>query len=134
MSGPYLSFASVIADDIVALSSFYAEVFGLDEVTELRSEHFRGLRLGDTILGFSTSHAYQLLNLTPPRDTSGTTSFITVEVDDEPSVDRLTTAAVAIGARCVAGPTRTYYRAWQSVLLDPEGNAFRINHLRLGDH
>ncbi|MGW0038485.1 VOC family protein [Gordonia sp. NPDC003376] len=134
MPGPYLSFASVIADDIVALSSFYAEVFGLDEVTELRSEHFRGLRLGDTILGFSTPHAYELLNLTAPENKSGTTSFITLEVDDESFVDDLTTSAVAGGARCVAGPARTYYGAWQSVLLDPEGNAFRINHLRLGDH
>ena len=55
------------------------------------------------------------------------------ELDDN-EVDRVTAAAVAAGATCVKEPGRTYYGAWQSVLLDPEGNAFRLNHLELDSH
>lgn len=131
MSSVRLSFVSVISDDIVGLSGFYEEVFGLDEVVTLRSEHFRGLWIGETILGFSTKHAYALLNLTDPESVSEPSTFWTFEVDTESAVSAMTDAAVAAGARCVSAPARTYYGAWQSVLLDPEGNAFRVNHLSI---
>ena len=39
----------------------------------------------------------------------------------------LTDAAVKMGATLVKAPFTTYYGWYQSVLLDPEGNAFRIN-------
>jgi len=42
-------------------------------------------------------------------------------------VDRLTPIAVAKGATLRKAPFTTYYGWYQSVLLDPEGNAFRIN-------
>ena len=131
MSSVQLSFASVITDDIVGLSTFYADLLNLEEVVELRSEHFRGLWVGDTVLGFSSPAAYALLNLQAPESVTGTTQFLTFEVDDDESVSRLTDAAVAAGAQCVSTPGRTYYGAWQSVLIDPAGNAFRINHLHL---
>ncbi|MGB3482434.1 MAG: VOC family protein [Mycobacterium sp.] len=131
MPATYLSFASVITEDIEELSGFYRAVFDLAEVDELRSDHFRGLRMGETILGFSSTHAYELLNLDPPQDVSGTTQFLTFEVDSDKLVDIMTEAAVAEGARCVKEPARTYYGAWQSVLADPAGNVFRINHLDL---
>lgn len=127
----HLSFASVITDDIVGLSDFYRAVFDLAEVVELRSEHFRGLRLGETILGFSSPHAYELLNVDPPESLFGTKQFLTFEVDSDKQVDLMTQAAVAEGARCVKEPARTYYGAWQSVLADPAGNVFRLNHLEL---
>lgn len=131
MTSVHLSFASVITDDIVGLSTFYADLLGLAEVVDLRSDHFRGLWVGDTVLGFSSPAAYELLNLDAPESVSGTTQFLTFEVDDDESVARLTNAATAAGARCVSTPARTYYGAWQSVLIDPAGNAFRINHLHL---
>ncbi|GAS98290.1 glyoxalase-like protein [Mycolicibacterium canariasense] len=127
----HLSFASVITDDIVGLSDFYRAVFDLPEVVELRSDHFRGLRIGATILGFSSTHAYELLNLDRPESTSGTTQFLTFELDSDKRVDVMTQAAVAEGARCIKDPARTYYGAWQSVLADPAGNVFRLNHLEL---
>ncbi|QTI68862.1 VOC family protein [Gordonia polyisoprenivorans] len=133
MPDVHLSFASIITDDIVGLSNFYADLLGLEEVVSLRSEHFRGLAMGETILGFSTPKAYELLNLRAPAEVSGTVQFLTFEVPTEPEVDTLTAAATAAGAQCVAAPQRTYYGAWQSVLLDPKGNAFRVNHLG-GDH
>lgn len=127
----HLSFASVITDDIVGLSDFYRAVFDLAEVVELRSEHFRGLRIGATILGFSSPHAYELLNVDPPESRSGTTQFLTFELDSDKQVDVMTQAAMAEGARCVKKPARTYYGAWQAVLADPDGNVFRLNHLDL---
>jgi uncharacterized glyoxalase superfamily protein PhnB len=127
-----LSFASVFADDIGELSDFYRRVFGFDEVVELRSEHFRGLRVGDTVLGFSAPTAYDMLNLAAPENPGhGVSSFLTFEMADDDEVDAATELAVAAGATCVKAPARTYYGAWQSVFLDPEGNAFRINHLTL---
>lgn len=130
-----LSFASVMAKDFAGLAAFYQELLGLDEVMELRSEHFRGLNIGDTILGFSAHTAYDMLNLVAPEaQNGGVSSFLTFEMADDAQVDRLTAAAVAAGATCVKEPSRTYYGAWQSVLLDPEGNAFRLNHLELESH
>lgn len=130
-----LSFASVFADDIEALSGFYGRVFGFDEVTELHSDHFRGLRVGGTVLGFSAHTAYDMLNLVAPETPdAGVSSFLTFEMADDGEVDATTEAAIAAGATCVKQPARTYYGAWQSVFLDPEGNAFRINHLALQSH
>jgi hypothetical protein len=37
--------------------------------------------------------------------------------------------AVAKGATLVKPPYKTYYNWYQAVLLDPEGNVFRINHM-----
>lgn len=130
-----LSFASVFAGDIAALSDFYRRVFGFDEVAELHSDHFRGLRVGETVLGFSAHTAYDMLNLVAPeRPDSGARSFLTFEMADDDEVDATTAAAITAGATCVKQPARTYYGAWQSVLLDPEGNAFRINHLTPQSH
>lgn len=105
---PTLSFASVFASDIEKLSTFYADLLGLPEVTELRSEHFRGLRIGPTILGFSAPSAYAMLNLTAPGEgAEGVDTFLTFEMPDAATVDSTTAAAVAAGARCVREPGRT---------------------------
>jgi uncharacterized glyoxalase superfamily protein PhnB len=135
MTTTSLSFASVFSADIEKLSTFYRELLGLDEVLELRSEHFRGLYIGDTILGFSAPTAYKMLNLPEPHEKSDSVStFLTFEMPTDADVDSATSAAVDAGATCVKKPSRTYYGAWQSVLLDPDGNAFRLNHLTLQAH
>ena len=132
MTTTSLSFASVFSADIEKLSTFYRELLGLDEVLELRSEHFRGLRIGGTILGFSAPTASSMLNLAAPHhEQDGVSSFLTFELPTDADVDTVTAAATAAGATCVKEPGRTYYGAWQSVLLDPDGNAFRLNHLTL---
>jgi catechol 2,3-dioxygenase-like lactoylglutathione lyase family enzyme len=135
MTTTSLSFASVFSADIEKLSTFYGELLGLDEVLELRSEHFRGLYIGDTILGFSALTAYKMLNLPEPQEKPDSVStFLTFEMPTDADVDSATSAAVDAGATCVKRPGRTYYGAWQSVLLDPDGNAFRLNHLTLQAH
>ncbi|PWJ54182.1 Catechol 2,3-dioxygenase [Quadrisphaera granulorum] len=128
-----LSFTSLVVPDPVRSSAFYEDVFGLAEVTELTSAWFRGLHLGGIVLGFSHPHAYELLGLAePPPGTDAVRTFLTFEAASEAEVDALTRRATDRGAVLAAGPGRTYYGAWQSVLLDPDGHAFRINHLRLG--
>lgn len=126
-----LSFCSVFADDFVALSGYYQRVFGLAEVQSLTSPHFRGLQIGPTILGFSAAQtAYDLLELPrPTTDDPGVRSFTTFEVDSDEQVGTALQAALDAGGSVVQPPHRTYYGAWQAVMLDPEGNAFRINHL-----
>ena len=121
-----LSFVSVICDDVGSLAAFYGEVFDLASVDDLASEHFRALKIGDTVLGFSAPSAFEMLNLEAVGPQAPTT-FWTFEVDTAEQVNTLTQIAIDAGARCVKNPSRTYYGSWQSVLLDPAGNAFRIN-------
>lgn len=132
--GVTLSFTSLMVPDPAASAAFYTQVFGLPPVSSLDSPYFRGLRIGDTILGLNGPKAYELLRLTPtPPDTPGVDTFLTFEASSTDEVDTLTARAVAAGASVVAEPAETYYGAWQSVLTDPDGHVFRINHLSLDD-
>lgn len=115
-----------------ALSSFYGGLFGLSEVTSLRSDLFRGLVTGDLILGFSHLRAAELLELPAGRRHAGQ-QFLTFEVDSPEEVRAVTDRAVRAGASLAQAPHVTYYGADQSVLLDPEGNPFRINHLSVDE-
>jgi hypothetical protein len=127
-----LSFTSLMAEDVVGLSEFYKGLFGLVAVPSLDSPHFRGLRSEKIVLGFNGPHAYELLNLPKPDEGAyGITSLLTFDVEQPAEVDALTQKAVDAGATLRWGPGETYYGAWQSTLLDPEGNAFRINCLEI---
>lgn len=128
-----LSFASILARDVARLSGFYEEVFALAEVHELTSPHFRGLWIGTTVLGFSAPSAYDLLELPAPvgDDPDGVRTFLTFEAATSAEVATYADRAVAAGGTLVQPPHDTYYGAWQAVLLDPEGHAFRVNHLPL---
>ncbi len=132
MAGTRLSFTSILTPDVVGLSEFYRQLFGLATVPSLDSPHFRGLRSEGVVIGFSGPSAYELLNLPKPDEGAyGVTSFVTFDVATPDEVDALTEAAVAAGATRRWGPGETYYGARQSTLLDPEGNGFRINYLEI---
>lgn len=129
-----LGYLNIFADDIVRLAAFYAELFGLEEIVASRSPIFRGLRTAKANIGFNAHDAYDLLNLRKPAAgadvtgiAAGTKSFMTFDVASAADVDRLTPLAVQNGATLLKAPFMTYYGWYQSVLLDPEGNAFRIN-------
>ena len=122
-----LGYLNMFAQDIQKMASFYADLFQLEEIRESRSPIFRGLRTGKANLGFNGHDAYTLLNLQNLAGSSGVRSFATFNVDEAAEVDRLTSIAVAKGAVLRKAPFTTYYGWYQSVLLDPEGNAFRIN-------
>ncbi|MEM7341714.1 MAG: VOC family protein [Actinomycetota bacterium] len=129
-TGVSMSIASYIADDIEALATFYAEVFELAEVMELRSDIFRGLDVDGVTLGFSATVVYEMLSIDKWAEASGTRQYLTFEVATDEEVSTRTATAVALGATLQHEPYETYYGAFQSVLADPEGNVFRINHFR----
>jgi catechol 2,3-dioxygenase-like lactoylglutathione lyase family enzyme len=143
-----LSIASLFVRDVEQSAEFYRTVFGLTEVREATSPHFRGLQVGETVLGFHGPHAYELLRLDRPTDEHVSVhSLLTFEAADPGEVDRLTGLAVDCGATVLKAPGQTYYGpagptlvrepgetnsgAWQSVLADPDGNVFRISCMKL---
>ena len=124
-----LSYVNVFARDIEALSGFYRDLFGFREIPEIRSPIFRGLDTGRSCIGFNALDAYELLKLEDHADTRGCKFLLNIDVDSKEEVDRFVPEAVAAGATLVKDPYTTYYNWYQAVLLDPEGNVFRINHM-----
>ncbi|CAN7269121.1 glyoxalase [Pseudorhodoferax sp. LjRoot39] len=125
----HLSYVNVFAKDVVALSGFYQRVFGFPEIEAIRSPIFRGLDTGKSSLGFNALDAYELLQLSAFSDTRGIKFLLNIDVDSQAEVDRMVPIAVAAGATLVKPPYVTYYHWYQAVLLDPEGNVFRINFM-----
>lgn len=125
----YLSYVNVFARDVVALSGFYQRVFGFAEIESIRSPIFRGLDTGKSSLGFNALDAYDLLALSGFADTRGIKFLLNIDVDSKDEVERMVPVALKAGAALVKPPYRTYYNWYQAVLLDPEGNVFRINHM-----
>jgi predicted lactoylglutathione lyase len=125
----HLSYVNIFAKDIVALSSFYANLFGFKEIEAIRSPIFRGLDTGRSALGFNAHDAYGLLQLADHADTRGIKFLLNIDVDSQAEVDRLVPLAVAAGAKLVKAPYKTYYNWYQAVLFDPELNVFRINFM-----
>ncbi|MFT4267231.1 MAG: VOC family protein [Xenophilus sp.] len=125
----HLSYVNVFARDVVALSGFYQRVFGFPEIEAIRSPIFRGLDTGKSSLGFNALDAYELLHLADFSDTRGVKFLLNIDVDSREDVDRRVPVAVEAGATLVKPPYVTYYHWYQAVLLDPEGNVFRINHM-----
>lgn len=124
-----LSYVNVFARDIEALSRFYIDLFGFKEIPEIRSPIFRGVATGKSCLGFNALDAYGLLKLDAYADTKGVKFLLNFDVDSAEEVDRLAPTAVAKGATLIKEPYKTYYNWYQAVLLDPEGNVFRINKM-----
>ncbi|MFL1407280.1 VOC family protein [Marinobacter sp. M1N3S26] len=124
-----LSYVNVFAEDIEALSGFYRNLFGFTDIPEIRSPIFRGLDTGRSCIGFNALDAYELLKLEDHADTKGCKFLLNIDVDSKDEVDRFVPDAVAAGATLVKEPYTTYYNWYQAVLLDPEGNVFRINHM-----
>jgi len=124
-----LSYVNVFAQDIEALSGFYAQLFGFEEIQAIRSPIFRGLDTGKSCIGFNAPEAYQLLGLEQFAGSTGAKFLLNIDVDSRAEVDRLVPLAVASGATLVKAPYQTYYNWYQAVLLDPEQNIFRINFM-----
>ena len=124
-----LSYVNIFARDIVALSQFYIDVFGFTEIEKIRSPIFRGVDTGSSSLGFNAQDAYGLLKLDAFSDVSGVKFLLNIDVASMEEVDRMTPKAVSLGAQLIKPPYKTYYNWYQAVLLDPEQNVFRINHM-----
>ncbi len=128
-----ISLASFISADFVGLFEFYSSTFDLPEVIELRSEIFRGADASGVTIGFSAPVVYEMLNIQEWADARGTTQYLTFECESDDAVTAATDRAIVNGARLLHDPYETYYGAYQSVLSDPDGNVFRINHFRSGE-
>ncbi|MDL2199942.1 VOC family protein [Halopseudomonas aestusnigri] len=124
-----LSYVNVFARDIEALSGFYQRVFDFPEVEAIRSPIFVGLDAGSCCIGFNAPDAYELLHLAEYSDTAGCKFLLNIDVDSSAEVDRMVPIAVEAGATLIKPPYTTYYNWYQAVLMDPEGNVFRINHM-----
>jgi hypothetical protein len=124
-----LTWVNLFADDIDALSQFYILLFEFTEVPEMRNPVFRGVSTGGSNIGFMDKSVYGILQLEDQRRDEGSRSLLNVEVATTEEVDRLTQEAVGSGARLVKEAGITSYGWYQSVLLDPEGNVFRINKM-----
>jgi predicted lactoylglutathione lyase len=124
-----LSYVNVFAQDIEALSGFYAQLFGFEEIQAIRSPIFRGLDTGKSCIGFNAPQAYELLGLEQFAGSTGAKFLLNIDVTSQAEVDRLVPLAVASGATLVKAPYQTYYNWYQAVLLDPEQNIFRINFM-----
>jgi len=125
----HLSYVNVFARDVVALSGFYMKVFDFKEIEAIRSPIFRGLDTGKSSLGFNALDAYELLKLSEFSDTKGIKFLLNIDVDSKDDVDRMVPVALKAGATLIKEPYVTYYNWYQAVLLDPEGNVFRINFM-----
>ncbi|WP_238535732.1 VOC family protein [Paraburkholderia phytofirmans] len=126
-----LSYVNIFTRDIVALSAFYQQVFGFQEIESIRSPIFRGLDTGKSCIGFNAHEAYELLQLAQFSETSGIKFLLNFDVDTKEAVDKLVPVAIAAGATLIKAPYETYYHWYQAVLLDPERNVFRINNVLL---
>jgi hypothetical protein len=124
-----LSYVNLFARDIEALSGFYAQLFGFEEIPAIRSPIFRGLDTGKSCIGFNAPEAYELLGLEQFAGSTGARFLLNIDVASQAEVDRLVPLAVASGATLVKAPYQTYYNWYQAVLLDPEQNIFRINFM-----
>ena len=125
----HLSYVNVFTRDLQKLPDFYKAVFGFTEIEAIRSPIFRGLDTGKSCLGFNAQDAYELLHLAEHSKTSGVKFLLNIDVDSAADVDRMTPLAVSLGATLIKPPYKTYYNWYQSVLMDPEGNVFRINRM-----
>lgn len=128
--GVSISLASYISADFVRLFEFYASTFDLPEVVELRSDIFRGADASGVTIGFSAPVVYEMLNIQNWAEPTGTSQYLTFECESDEAVTATTERAIANGARLLHDPYETYYGAYQSVMADPDGNVFRINHFR----
>jgi catechol 2,3-dioxygenase-like lactoylglutathione lyase family enzyme len=128
--GPVTVAVSVFCTDLDAVFTFYRDLLALDEVAAVRSPIYRALAVpGGEDLGFHAPPAVEVLEVGHLRPgVPAVSHHPTFHVGSNGRVDALSALAISLGGTLVKGPYLTYYDAWQSVVQDPEGNMFRLNH------
>jgi predicted enzyme related to lactoylglutathione lyase len=124
-----LSFVNLMARDFERLADFYRDLFGFKEMEAARSAIFRGLLTGASALGFHAAEVRGALGLPglSPAAAESVRILLTFDVGGSAAVEAATARALTMDAVLLKAPYLTAYGHYQSVLLDPEGNAFRIN-------
>ena len=124
---------NLFCKDHVRTFEFYRALLAAPEMTEHASPIYRGLQLPGCSLGFHAQDAYALLDLEDLRGAGPAPGhYPTFNLDSTHAVDEMLQRALALGATLKKGPFRTYYNAYQVVLLDPELAVFRLNHYMIG--
>lgn len=124
-----LSYVNIFCRDVVKLSAFYIKTFGFKEIKEIRSPIFRGVDTGKSAIGFNALAVYELLEIKKYSKTTGAKFLLNFDARSMAEVDKLSQKASKYGANIIKMPYRTYYHWYQSVLVDPEKNIFRINKI-----
>ena len=120
---------NLFCNDLDCVFAFYRDLFSLEEAVEHHSPIYRALRLGNSDLGFHAPDAVDLLNAGALRSSVPSVAhYPTFHVDSREQLNSMTAQAQILGGAIRKAPYLTYYKAWQVVLQDPEGNMFRINH------
>ena len=121
-----LTYVTLICRSVDGLAGFYIALFGLEEITASRSERYREMLTGGSKLDFARDDAYAALNLPQRPPKAPVNTVLSFNVGEPAQVDALTRAAVSAGARLAKPAQVTPFGQYQSALLDPEGNVFRI--------
>lgn len=124
-----LSFVNLMARDFERLADFYRGLFDLEELEAARSPVFRALLTGASALGFHAAEARGVLGLPglSPAAAESVRILLTFDVGSSAAVEAATARALTMDAVLLKAPYLTAYDHYQAVLLDPEGNAFRVN-------
>ena len=122
-----LTYVTFVCRDVDAVADFYGRTLGLEEIEASRSHRYREFVAGGAKLGFAWADAYAVLNLPERAPEAPVNAVITFDVGSPTQVDALTQAAVAAGARLTRPAAVTPFGQYQSALLDPEGNVFRLS-------
>ena len=122
-----LSYAGLIVSDVDRLADFYGGLFDLEEIMSSRSEKYREFLTGGSKLGIIYSGAYAMLNLPERAQDAPVNQILTFDIGDVREVAAKVEEAVKLGARLIKPPFDTHFGQHQAVLLDPDGNAFRIS-------
>ena len=120
-----LTYVTLICRSVDRQAEFSADLLGLEEITASRSERYREVLTGGK-LGFARDDVYAVLNLPPRPPEAPVNTVLSFDVGGVAQVDALTSTAVSAGARLAKPAAVTPFGQYQSVLLDPEGNVFRI--------
>lgn len=122
-----LSYVSLFARDLDRVADFYRDLFALEEIAASRSEKYREFLTGGSKLGIVYWGGYALLDLPAPAEPGPVSQIITFDVGERAAVAPTTEKALAAGATLIKSPYDTHFGQHLSVLLDPEGSAFRIS-------
>ena len=103
----------------------------MPEAVTHRSPIYRCIQAFVKLKDFHAAPAYVLLGVADRAPallhTSPVTGYATFMLGSCAEVDALSLKAAALGGRIIKMPYSTYYGQWQSVLLDPENNMFRLS-------
>lgn len=107
--------------DLDAAAAFYSQLFGFPELTQHRAEHFRVLDANNVLLGFNDAAM--------AADYGGVTSggvILSFDVETRTEVERLSAAAVALGATLKVPTRDTFFGSIEARLADLDGHTFRV--------